>query len=179
MLRAYALEWRGNWDDYLPLMEFAYNNSYHSSLGVTPYEALYVRKCRSHLCWYEVGKRQMLGLDLVEDATQKIITIRERLLTAQSRQKSYADHRRRDLEFHEGDMVFLKVSPWKGVIRFGKKGKLSLRYIGPFEVLEKVGEVAYCVALPPRLAGVHNVFHVSMLRKYVHSPSHVIDYDPL
>ena len=78
-----------------------------------------------------------------------------------------------------GDMVFLKVSPWKGVIRFGKKGKLSPRYIGPFEVLEKVGEVAYRVALPPRLAGVHNVFHVSMLRKYVHSPSHVIDYEPL
>lgn len=131
------------------------------------------------MCWYEVGERQMLGPDLVEDATRKIVTIRERLLTAQSRQKSYADYHRRDLEFHVGDMVFLKVSPWKGVIRFGKKGKLSPRYIGPFEVLEKVGEVAYRVALPPRLAGVHNVFHVSMLRKYVHSLSHVIDYEPL
>ena len=90
MLRACALEWRGNWDDYLPLMEFVYNNSYHSSLGVAPYEALYGRKCRSLLCWYEVGERQMLGPDLVEDATRKIITIRERLLTAhtaQSRQK--------------------------------------------------------------------------------------------
>ena len=76
-------------------------------------------------------------------------------------------------------MVFLKVSPWKGVIRFGKKGKLSPRYIGPFEILKRVGEVAYRVALPPSLAGVHNVFHVSMLRKYVHSPSHVIDYEPL
>ena len=82
MLRAYALEWRGNWDDYLPLMEFAYNNSYHSSLGVAPYEALYGRKCKSPLCWYEVGERQMLGPDLVEDATRKIIAIKERLLTA-------------------------------------------------------------------------------------------------
>ena len=102
-------------------MEFAHNNSCHSSLGVAPYEALYGRKCRSTLRWYEVGERQMLGPDLVEDATQKIITIRERLLTAQSKQKSYVDHRRRDLEFHVGDMVFLKGSPWKGVIRVGNK----------------------------------------------------------
>ena len=87
MLRACSLEWRGNWDDYFPFMEFVYNNSYHSSLGVAPYEALYGRKCRSPLCWYAVGERQMLGPDLVEDATQKIITIKERLLTAQSRQK--------------------------------------------------------------------------------------------
>ena len=110
---------------------------------------------------------------------EKIATIHQRLLATQSHQKSYADNRRRDLKFQVGDKVFLKVSPWKGVIRFGKKRKLSPCFMGPFEVLERVGAVAYRLALPPRLAEVHNVFHVSMLRKYVQSPSHVIDYEPL
>ncbi|GAB2290451.1 hypothetical protein Dimus_038102 [Dionaea muscipula] len=125
MLRACALEWKGNWDDQLPLMEFSYNNSHHSSIDMAPYEALYGRRCRSPSCWYEVGERQMLGPDLVDDATQKISLIREKLLTAQSRQKSYADHRRRELEFDVGDKVLLKVSPWRGTIRFGRKGSLA------------------------------------------------------
>ena len=103
----------------------------------------------------------------------------DRLKTAQSRQKSYADTRRRPLEFEVGDYVFLKVSPSKGIMRFGKKGKLSPRYIGPFEILEKVRDMAYRLALPPQLSGVHNVFHVSMLRKYHPDPSHVIEYEPL
>ena len=128
-MRACSLEWKGNWDDHLPLMEFSYNNSYHSSLGLAPYEALYGRRCRSPLCWFEVGEKQLLGPDIVQDATQKIVKIKEKLLAAQSRQKSYADNRRRNLEFQVGDMVFLKVSPWKGLIRFGKKGKLNPRFI--------------------------------------------------
>ncbi|XP_075494743.1 uncharacterized protein LOC142532307 [Primulina tabacum] len=99
--------------------------------------------------------------------------------TAQSRQKSYADKRRRDLEFAVGDHVFVKVAPMKGVMRFGKKGKLSPRFIGPFEILDRVGTLAYRVALPPNLAGVHNVFHVSMLRKYMANPSHVLNFEPL
>ncbi|XP_073158866.1 uncharacterized protein [Henckelia pumila] len=99
--------------------------------------------------------------------------------TAQSRQKSYADARRRDLEFAVGDHVFLKVSPMKGVARFGRRGKLNPRYIGPFEILERVGTLAYRLALPPGLAAVHNVFHVSMLRRYVSNPSHVLDFEPL
>ena len=98
---------------------------------------------------------------------------------AQDRQKSYADKRRRDLEFQVGDKVFIRVTPLKGVLRFGKKGKLSPRYIGPFEILERVGKVAYRIALPPSLNAVHNVFHVSMLRKYVSDPSHVITYEGL
>ena len=101
------------------------------------------------------------------------------MLTAQSRQKSYADTRRRDLKFEVGDKVFLKVSPMKGVMRFGKKGKLSPRFVGPFEVLERIGVVAYRLALPPSLSAVHNVFHVSMLRKYISDPSHVLNYEPL
>ncbi|XP_041016136.1 uncharacterized protein LOC121258657 [Juglans microcarpa x Juglans regia] len=98
---------------------------------------------------------------------------------AQSRQKSYADKSRFQLEFEIGDKVFLKISPKKGVMRFGKKGKLSPRYIGPFEILDRIGPVAYMVALPPAFSGVHNVFHVSMLRKYIHDPTHIIDHEPL
>ncbi|KAL5555965.1 hypothetical protein UlMin_022614 [Ulmus minor] len=99
--------------------------------------------------------------------------------TAQSRQKSYADRRRRPLEFQVGDLVFLKVAPMKGVMRFGKKGKLSPRYIGPFEILERIGKVAYKLALPSELSTVHNVFHVSMLRKYISDPSHVLESEPI
>ena len=101
------------------------------------------------------------------------------MLTAQSRQKSYADLKRRDIEFAVGEFVFLKISPMKGVMRFGKKGKLSPRYIGLFEILDRVGQVAYRLALPPALAETHNVFHISMLRKYVSDPSHVLSYEPL
>ncbi|XP_044478091.1 probable disease resistance protein At4g27220 [Mangifera indica] len=127
----------------------------------------------------EVGERKLLGPELVQITSNKIKLIRERLRTAQSRQKSYADHRRQELEFEVGDFVFLKVSPWKGVFRFGKRGKLSPRFIGSFEILEKIGAVAYRVALPPSLSRLHNVFHVSALRKYLAYPSHVLDYQPI
>ncbi|KAL5572944.1 hypothetical protein UlMin_022541 [Ulmus minor] len=99
--------------------------------------------------------------------------------SAQSRQKSYADKRRRPLEFQVGDSVFLKISPFKGIIQFGKRGKLNPRYIGPYEILERVGKVAYRLALPPNLASVHNVFHVSMLKKYVPDKSHVLEQEPI
>ena len=105
--------------------------------------------------------------------------IRKRMLAVQSRQKSYADPKRRDIEFSVGDKVFLKVTPMKCIIRFGKKGKLSPRFIGPFEILERVGSVAYRLALPPSLSNVHNVFHVSLLRKYVFDPSHVLSHELL
>ena len=121
----------------------------------------------------------MLGPELVQRTTEAVEKIRKRMLTAQSRQKSYADTRRRDLKFEVGDKVFLKVAPMKGVMRFGKKGKLSPRFVGPFEVLEKIGVVAYTLAFPPSLSAVHNVFHVSMLRKYIPEPSHVLSYEPL
>ena len=176
MLRAYVLDLGGNWEEHLPLIEFAYNNNFHSSIGMAPFEALYGRKCRSPICWDEVGERKLLGPKLVQITTDKIKLIRECLCTAQSRQKSYADRRRRDLEFQVGDYVFLKVSPWNGV---GKKGKLNPRFIGPFGVLERIGLVAYRVALPPSLSRLHNVFHVSVLRKYMDDPSHVLDYQPI
>ncbi|GFY97645.1 hypothetical protein Acr_12g0001860 [Actinidia rufa] len=179
MLRLCVLDFQENWEMHLPLVEFAYNNSFHASIGMAPYEALYGRKCRSPICWTEVEERQMLGPEIVQLTTDKIKVIQQRLQTAQSRQKSYTDVRRQDLEFGEGDHVFLKISPSKGINRFGKRGKLKPRYIGPFEVLQRIGTVAYRIALPPELSHVHDVFHVSMLRKYVHDPAHVIHHYPL
>ena len=122
-----------------------------------------------------MGESSITGLDLIRDTLEKVGLIQKCLLTAQSLQKSYAYRRRRPLEFEVGDHVFLKVMPKKGVVRFDKQGKLAPRYIGPFEVLERVGTVAYRLALPPSLSGVHEVFHVSMLRKYTLDSSHVVD----
>ncbi|KAL0551316.1 hypothetical protein IC582_010402 [Cucumis melo] len=179
MLRACALEFPGSWDSHLHLMEFAYNNSYQATIGMAPFEALYGKCCRSLVCWDEVGEQRLMGPELVQSTNEAIQKIRSRMNTAQSRQKSYADVRRKDLEFEIGDKVFLKVAPMKGVLRFERRGKLSPRFVGPFEILERIGPVAYRLALPPSLSTVHDVFHVSMLRKYVPDPSHVVDYEPL
>ena len=143
---------------------------------MAPYEALYGRSCRSPLGWTEVGERSISGPDLIRDTSEKVSLIRKRLLTTQSRQKSYADVRRRSLEFEVGDHVFLKAMPKRGVVRCGKRGKLSPRFIRPFEILERVGTVAYRLALPPSMTGVHEVFHVSMLRKDTPDPAHVGDW---
>ena len=127
MLRACVLDLKGSWDEHLPLVEFTYNNSYQASIQMAPYEALYGRPCRSPICWTEVEESSITGLDLIRNTSDKVGMIRKRLLTAQSRQKSYADVRRRPLEFKAGDHFFLKVMPKRGVIRFGKRGKLSPR----------------------------------------------------
>ncbi|KAK4408019.1 Transposon Tf2-11 polyprotein [Sesamum angolense] len=178
MMRACVIEFRGNWDDHLPLMEFAYNNSFHSSIGMAPYEALYGRKCRSPICWDIEGLRQLEGPELVQQTIDKIQTVKKCLKTAQDRQKSYADKHRREMEYEVGEKVgekvFLKVSPWRGILRFGKQGKLSPRYIGPYEILERVGPLAYRLSLPAELSQIHDVFHVSMLRQYRSDPSHIL-----
>ncbi|KAL0559074.1 hypothetical protein IC582_003663 [Cucumis melo] len=179
MLRACALEFPGSWDSHLHLMEFAYNNSYQATIGMAPFEALYGKCCRSPVCWGEVGEQRLMGPELVQSTNEAIQKIRARMHTAQSRQKSYADVRRKDLEFEVGDKVFLKVAPMRGVLRFERRGKLSPRFVGPFEILERIGPVTYRLVLPPSLSTVHDVFHVSMLRKYVPDPSHVVDYEPL
>ncbi|GJR32216.1 putative nucleotidyltransferase, ribonuclease H [Tanacetum coccineum] len=176
MLRACALEWTGSWDEYLCLVEFAYNNSWHASIKAAPFELLYGRKCRAPICWDEVGERLIEGPELIEITNEKVAVAKEKLKEARSRQKSYADKHRRDLEFQVGDRVFLKVSPFRGVKRFGIKGKLSPRFIGPFEILERIGEVSYRLALPPQLSHVHDVFHVSLLRGYHYHPLHVASY---
>ncbi|GJV92914.1 putative reverse transcriptase domain-containing protein [Tanacetum coccineum] len=154
-----------SWDVHLPLAEFSYNNSYHSSIRCAPFEALYGRKCRSPVLWAEIGESSLIGPELVQETTDKVVLIKEKLKAARDRQKSYADNRCKPLEFEVGDRVMLKVSPWKGVIRFGKKGKLALRYVVPFEILERIGHVAYRLRLPEELSGVHDTFHVSNLKK--------------
>ncbi|GJY67239.1 putative reverse transcriptase domain-containing protein [Tanacetum coccineum] len=134
MLRACIIDFGKSWDRHLPLVEFSYSNSYHASIKSTPFEALYGRKCRSPICWAEVG----------------------------------------DAQLTVGDRVMLKVSPWKGVVRFGKRGKLNPRYVGPFKVIERVRTVAYKLELPQQLSRVHNTFHVSNLKKCLSDDSLVI-----
>ncbi|GAU31786.1 hypothetical protein TSUD_22320 [Trifolium subterraneum] len=177
MLRACVLEEGGNWSKHLHLIEFAYNNSYHSSIGMAPYEALYGRKCRTPLCWTEVGDRGLLGPDIVQETTLKIKSVKEKMKIAQSRQKSYADHRRRPMEFKEGDHVFLRVTPKLGLRGVFKTKKLCPRYIGPYQIIKRVGSVAYQLALPPSMSGMHNVFHVSQLIKFIPDPFRPVELE--
>nr|GEZ25845.1 putative reverse transcriptase domain-containing protein [Tanacetum cinerariifolium] len=165
MLRACAMDFGENWATRLPLVEFSYNNRYHSSIKCAPFEALYGRKCRTPIAWTEVGEGKLLGPEVVQETTDKIVQIKERLKVARDRQKSYADNRQKPIEFSVGDKVLLKVSTKKGVVRFGKRSKLSPRYVGPFKIAERIGPVAYRLRLPQELVGVHDTFHVSNLKK--------------
>nr|KYP63965.1 Transposon Ty3-G Gag-Pol polyprotein [Cajanus cajan] len=153
----------------LPLVEFTYNNSYHASIGMAPFEALYGRRCRTPLCWYQEGESVVVGPKLVLQTTEMVRQI--------SRQKSYADRRRRPLEFEEREHVFLKVTPTTSVGGVVRAKKLTPRFIGPYQILHRVGPVAYQLALPPILSNLHDVFHISQLRKYIRDPSHVIEMD--
>ncbi|GKD12329.1 hypothetical protein Tco_1196736, partial [Tanacetum coccineum] len=130
-----------------------------------PFKVLYGRKCHSPVCWAEVGEVQLTGPKIVQETIEKIIQIKKRMQAACDRQKSYANLKRKPIEFQVGDKVMLKVSTWKGVVRFGKRGKLNPRYVGPFKVLEQVGSVAYKLELPQELSRVHNTFHVSNLKE--------------
>ncbi|GJX24344.1 putative reverse transcriptase domain-containing protein [Tanacetum coccineum] len=150
MLKACVLDFEGSWDVHLPLVKFSYNNSYHSSVRCAPFEALYGRKCRSPIKWADIRKGQLIG-----------------------------PQRRKPLEFSVGDYVLLKVSPWKGVVRFRKKGKLALRFAGPFEIIEKVGPVAYMLDFPEELDGVHDTFHVSNLKKCLANPTLQVPLDEI
>ena len=132
------------------------------------------RKCRTPSYWMEPGEKQLIGPEIVEVTAEKVNVAKEALRVARERQKTYADKKRRPMEFNVGDLVMLKVSPWKGVIRFGKKGKLSPRFIGPFKVLKRIKDLAYQLELPPELDGIHNTFHVSYLRKCLAEESSVI-----
>jgi len=179
MLRLCVLDFKGKWIKYLPLVEFAYNNCFQAIVGMAPYKALYGCKCRSPLYWDEVGEKYLIGPEMIQDMMDEISSIRRRMLTTQSRQKSYADKHCHQLELNVGDLVCLKASPMKGVVRFGKKRKLSPRFVGPFEVKEVVVPVAYKVDLPLAISGIHNVFHVSTLRKHVHDLRDIVDFEPL
>ncbi|XP_052482965.1 uncharacterized protein LOC128036129 [Gossypium raimondii] len=141
---------------------------------MAPYEALYGRRCRTSTCWTELGERRVLGPELVSDTVEKVKLIRHQLKKASDRQKSYADLKRRDIEYSVGDFVFLKVSLWKKLLRFGRKGKLSPRFIGSYDILKRVGPVAYQLELPPKLDRINNVFHVSILKRYRSDPTHIV-----
>nr|GEW81856.1 putative reverse transcriptase domain-containing protein [Tanacetum cinerariifolium] len=154
------------WVNHLPLVEFSYNNSYHASIKAAPFEPLYGRKCRSPVYWTEVGEAQILGPELIQEMTEKIVQIKQRMQVARYRQKSYTDLKCKPMEFQVRDKVMLKVLPWKGVVRFRKQGKLNPRYVVPFKMLEKIRKVAYKLELPKELSIVHNTFHVSNLKKF-------------
>ncbi|WVZ53759.1 hypothetical protein U9M48_004660 [Paspalum notatum var. saurae] len=174
MLRACALSNKKSWDKSLPYAEFSYNNSYQASLKRAPFEVLYGRRCRTPLLWDQVGEKVVFGPDMVKEAERQVQEVRNNLKVAQSRQKSYADHRRRELTFEIGDHVYLKVSPIRGLRRFKVKGKLAPRYIGPFRIVDRKGAVAYQLELPAQLSGVHDVFHVSQLKKCLRVPEEQI-----
>ncbi|XP_071695869.1 uncharacterized protein [Rutidosis leptorrhynchoides] len=158
-------EYGGSWDYHLPLIEFAYNNSYYSSIGMPPYEMSYVRKCRTPSCWLEAGEKQFASPEIVQQTAEKVAIAREKLKAARDRQKMYADPRRRPVTFTVGERVYLKVSPWKGVIRFGKRGKLAPRYIGPFRIRQILNDQTVVLDLPPELAGIHDTFNICYIRK--------------
>jgi hypothetical protein len=149
MLRACALQYGRSWDKSLSYVEFSYNNSYQESLNMVPFEMLYGRRCRTPLFWSETGERKIFRPDILQEAEKQVRMVRENMRVVQSRQKSYADHRRRELSFEVRDFVYLKVSPMRGLRRFKVWGKLTPRFIGPFKITEKRGEVAYQLELPP------------------------------
>ncbi|GJV17236.1 putative reverse transcriptase domain-containing protein [Tanacetum coccineum] len=179
MVRVCVLDFEGSWDVHLSLVEFSYNNSYHSSVRCASFEALYGWKCCSLIMWAEVGEGQLIGHELVQETTEKVSQIKDKLKVARDRQKRYADKRRKPLEFNVGDCVLLKVSPWKGVVCFRKKGKLAPRFVGTFEIVEKVGLVAYRLRLLEELNGVHDMFHVSNLKKCLADPTLQVPLDEI
>ncbi|GKC39227.1 putative reverse transcriptase domain-containing protein [Tanacetum coccineum] len=148
MLRACVIDFGKGWERHLPLVEFSYNNSYHASIKASPFKALYGRKCRSPICWAEVGNVQLTGPEIIHETTKKIMQIRQRLQAARDWQRS--------------------------VIRFGKRGKLNPRYIGSFKILKRIGPVAYKLELPEELSNVHSTFHISNLKKCLSDESLII-----
>ncbi|KAK8931451.1 hypothetical protein KSP39_PZI016502 [Platanthera zijinensis] len=174
LLRMCILDFGGKWEKYVTLVEFSYNNSFQASIGMAPFEALYGRRCRTPLCWAESEERSSIRESWIDKTTDRIKLIQERMRTAQDRQAKYHDQKHRSVEFSVGDYVYLKVRPVRGVSRIKRMKKLSPRFVGPFEVLERVGEVAYRLALPEEMSGVHDVFHVSYLRRAVRDSSQII-----
>src|SRR3954471_22017436 len=177
MLRACVLSFGMKWEQSLPYGEFSYNNSYQSSLKMAPFEVLYGRKCRTPLNWSGTGERPYFGPDLVQEAEEQVRIVQENLKAAQSRQKSNYDRKHREMEYQPGEYAYLRVTNMRGTHRFGIKGKLAPCYIGSFCILSKSGPVAYHLELPPNLSQVHDVFHVSQLRRCFKDPIHGVEHD--
>jgi len=175
VLRACVLSASDLWEKWLPLAEFSYNNSYQESIKPAPFEALYGRKCRTPLNCVEPAERRYYGIDFVKEVEEQVRIIQGHIKAAQARQKSNADKRRRPITFEVGDYVYLKVSPMKGVQRFRVKRKLTPRYVGPYPIIGRSGNVAYKLQLPPEMSTIFNVFHVSQLRKCLRVPEETIE----
>ncbi|KAH9319415.1 hypothetical protein KI387_021184 [Taxus chinensis] len=175
----YCMDQQYKWEEYLPLVEFGYNNTYHTSLKMVPFEALYGRKCRTPVSWDIIEDREVIGPEILTEMEQQIKMIREHLKEAANRKKSYVDLKLVDRNYKLGEKVFLRVKPKKSSITFGKSAKLSPHYVGPFEIVEIINPVAYRLALPPDLSQMHDVFHISLLKKYVTNLSHVLNWNSL
>jgi hypothetical protein len=171
--------WSDRKSESLSYAEFSYNNSYQESLKMVPFKMLYGWRCQTSLFWSETRERKVFGPDILQEAEKQVHMVRENLPITQSRQKKYANHRRRELSFEVVDFVHLKVSPMRGLRYFKVRGKLAPRFVGPFKILEKRGEVAYQLKLPPQLSDVHDVFHVSQLKKYLCVPEDQIPMEDL
>jgi hypothetical protein len=176
MLRMYVMDKPSKWEDYLHLVELSYNNGYQTSLKMSPFEALYGRKCNTPVSWDNPADRAVVGLNLLRKMEEKMIKIKQNLKDAQDRQKSYVDKGRTHMEFKVGDRLFLKVKANKSSLKLGNCSKLAARYCGSFEILERIGPIAYMIALPASMY-VHNVFHISLLKKYIPDTNHVIDWN--
>jgi hypothetical protein len=175
MLRMYVMDKPSKWEDYLHLVDFAYNNEYQASLRMSPFEALYGRKCDTLVSWENPIDRVVLGSELLKDMEDQVVKIKKNLKVAQDRQKFHADKNKTAREFKVGEHVLLTVKPKKISLKLGSCTKLATRFCGPFEILDRIGPVAYMFALTASM-NVHNVFHVYLLNKYVHDPNHVIDW---
>jgi hypothetical protein len=178
MLCMYVMDQQKGWEEFFPLVKFAYN-SYQSTIKMAPFDFLYGRLCQRPLSWDRLEDRVLVGPEAIQEMEYQMKTIIQRIKEAQDRQKSYADVHRVDRSYEVGDRVFLRVKPHKTSIKFGKDVKLSLRFVGPFEIVERKGLVAYRLALPDSLRRMHDVFHVSILRHYVIDPTHIIDLSSL
>jgi hypothetical protein len=179
MMRAHALQYGRSWDKSLPYAEFSYNNSYQDSLKMAPIEMVYGRRCQTPLFWNETGERKVFGPDILQESKKQVRMVRENLRVAQSRQKNYTIQRRRELSFEVGDFVYLKVSPIRGLCHFKVRSKLTSGLIAPFMILEKRGEVVYQLELSPQLSVVHDMFHVSQLKKCLRVPEEQISMEEL
>jgi hypothetical protein len=176
MLRMYVMYKPSKWEDYLHLVEFAYNNGYQASLKMSPFEALYVKKCNTPVRWDNLAYRAVVGPELLREMEEKMLKIKHNLKDSQDRKKIYADKGRTHREFKVGDHVFLKVKANRSSMKLGNYSKLVARYCEPFEILERIGPMAYMISLPASMS-IHNVFHVSFLNKYIHDTNHVIDWN--
>jgi hypothetical protein len=176
MLRMYVMDKPSKWEDYLHLVEFAYNNWYRDSLRMIPFEALYGRKCDTLVSWDNPADRVVLGPNFLKDMEDRVVKIKKNLKTAQDRQKVYADKNRTTTKFKLGEHVLLKVNPKKNSLKLGSCTKLAARFCDPFEILDRIGLVSYILAFPASM-NVHNVFHVSLLKKYVHDHKNVIEWN--